>query len=343
MKRSVAFLLTAVLSAALLVLPAAAVESGEFWAENGQALADQGVTQYGERPFREGLMPVLVGDQWNYINEQGEVVDLNQGRFLYVFDFFEGLAAVIDKDTFQVGYIDTTGKLVIPCQFGAYDSMGAVFVGYFHNGTATVLKENSSDPSAMQVGKVDQNGTLTSGYASAGGELTGLYLISDSGYMPDELYVEPEPTEGKLTFQIEKFEGFGSLHPGIGDETVFQNGAAYQARATNVGGKPVSGRYALVSYSSEINVGADGVQTVAAQIHYFDIDLQPGESETYAISSLFSGLSSGGFKFCWVAFDSMEEMEQFDAGVPYSDSDELRGLDGVQALTWIRDTLGVRI
>ena len=343
MRKLFALVLAAAMWMGLTVCPAGAAEAGDVWTEYGQQLEAQGVMQYGERPFREGLMPVLVGDQWNYINEQGQVVDLNQNRFLYVFDFFEGLAAVIDKDTFQVGYIDTTGKLVIPCQFGAYDSMGSVFVGYFHDGTATVLEQTSGDPSAMRVGKVNKSGALTSGYASAGGELTGLYLISDSGYMPDELYVEPEPAEGKLEFQIDKYTGFGSMYPGIGEENVFQNGAAYQAIATNVGGKPVSGTYALVSYAIRPHVEADGTQALAAQIHYFDIDLQPGQSESYSIASQFSGLSNGSFRFCWIAFESQAEKAQFDAGVPYAVPGQPRDLDGVQALAWVRDALGMKV
>ena len=33
----------------------------------------------GERPVREGLTPVLAGERWNRMDEQGEVVDLNRG------------------------------------------------------------------------------------------------------------------------------------------------------------------------------------------------------------------------------------------------------------------------
>ena len=115
MRKILAVLLSVVLAVSVLLVPAgAAVDANRFWQENGDKLMQQNIFQYGERPFREGLMPALVNDQWNYINEKGEVVDLNRDRFMYVFDFFEGLAAVMDKDTMKVGYIDTTGKLVIP-------------------------------------------------------------------------------------------------------------------------------------------------------------------------------------------------------------------------------------
>ena len=33
----------------------------------------------GERPVRDGLTPVLAGERWNRIDEQGEVVDRNRG------------------------------------------------------------------------------------------------------------------------------------------------------------------------------------------------------------------------------------------------------------------------
>ena len=67
--------------------------------------------EYGSRPFREGLKPVLVDGVWMYMDQQSNIVDLNRGRFSYVYDFFDGLAAVIDKNTGKVGYIDKTGAL----------------------------------------------------------------------------------------------------------------------------------------------------------------------------------------------------------------------------------------
>lgn len=67
--------------------------------------------EYGSRPFREGLKPVLVNGVWMYMDQQFNIVDLNRGRFSYVHDFFDGLAAVIDKNTGKVGYIDKTGAL----------------------------------------------------------------------------------------------------------------------------------------------------------------------------------------------------------------------------------------
>ena len=138
MKKSWIALLLAALTTASLALPASASSLPQ-----PQAAAETRaqVEEYGSRPFREGLKPVLVDGVWMYMDQQSNIVDLNRGRFSYVYDFFDGLAAVIDKNTGKVGYIDKTGALRIPCQFGYHDLMGTVYVGYFKNGKATVLKE----------------------------------------------------------------------------------------------------------------------------------------------------------------------------------------------------------
>ena len=121
MKKGCKRVLSALLCAVLLCGSALAFDLEAFWAQNGAALEGKGVFRYGVHEFQDGLMPVLVRNDWgyeladgwvpdtvwNYINESLEVVDLNKGRFSYVFPFFDGLAAVIGDD--GVGYIDTTG------------------------------------------------------------------------------------------------------------------------------------------------------------------------------------------------------------------------------------------
>ena len=143
MKKGCKRVLSALLCAVLLCGSALAFDLEAFWAQNGAALEGKGVFRYGVHEFQDGLMPVLVRNDWgyeladgwvpdtvwNYINESLEVVDLNKGRFSYVFPFFDGLAAVIGDD--GVGYIDTTGTLVIPCSFGAYD-LSLIHILYFN-------------------------------------------------------------------------------------------------------------------------------------------------------------------------------------------------------------------
>ncbi|RHR04838.1 WG repeat-containing protein [Pseudoflavonifractor sp. AF19-9AC] len=292
----------------------------QFWQENGDRLLSQGIFQYGERPFREGLMPALVKEQWNYINEQGEVVDLNRGRFLYVFDFFEGLAAVMDKDTMKVGYIDTTGKLVIPCQYYAYDSMGGVYVGYFHNGKATVFTDGSfaateyggSTVKGAQVAEINKSGSKSSARTWSSDELTRLYLIGDNGYMPDG--VEEQPSSPlKIEFEDDYFlSDFGPL---------------YSLTVTNTSSQPVQGAYSLLVYEPEAicwactrgkayyekylgmenYVHRDDVQ---ARVFPIDLDLAAGESKTFSMR--FQGICFlSDCRFIWVEYDNAAERETY--------------------------------
>lgn len=318
-----------------------AANADQFWQENGDKLLSQDIFQYGERPFREGLMPVLVGDQWNYINEQGKVVDLNRGRFMYVFDFFEGLAAVIDKDTMKVGYIDTTGKLVIPCQYDAYDSMGCVYVGYFHDGKATVFTNGNFAETAYggftvkgaQIAEINKSGAKSNARTWGTDDLVGLYLIGDNGYMPDA--VEIPVVEEPLTLRIVDYTGIGAVDDGVG-YNVFYNGAAYAAQATNNTGEPLNEYYALVSYTPDQSKSG-------TQVFFFEFDLGAGESRQYAFSSAFSGLSRGEYSFLWVKFDSKQEMESFRGAVPFvEDSDGVnRIVDSSRAAAWMQQNFGL--
>lgn len=318
-----------------------AVNADQFWQENGDKLLSQNIFQYGERPFREGLMPVLVGDQWNYINEQGKVVDLNRGRFMYVFDFFEGLAAVMDKDTMKVGYIDTTGKLVIPCQYYAYASMGSVNVGYFHDGKATVFTDGNFTETAYggftvkgaQVAEISKGGIKNNARTWNTDDLVGLYLIGDNGYMPDA--VEIPVVEEPLTLRIVDYTGIGAVDDGVG-YNVFNNGAAYAVQATNNTTEPLNEYYALVSYTPDQSKSG-------TQVFFFEIDLGANESKQYAFSSAFSGLSRGEYSFLWVKFDSKQEMQSFRAAVPFVEESEgiNRMVDSSRAAAWMQQNFGL--
>lgn len=225
MKKACKNILSALLCAVLLCGSALAFDLEAFWTQNGAALEGKGVFRYGVHEFQDGLMPVLVRNDWgyeladgwvpdtvwNYINESLEVVDLNKGRFSYVFPFFDGLAAVIGDD--GVGYIDTTGTLVIPCSFGAYDSMGVVYTGYFRNGTAPVLKEAVSvDPMggsvpSFQVGRIDKAGALVQAYTPVD-TLSDLSFVSDMG---DRLDADadlpaPQTTRNQSSYATTSFE-----------------------------------------------------------------------------------------------------------------------------------------
>lgn len=273
-KRLSSVLLAMALSISIFAVPAFAVDTNTFWQNNAEALAAQNIFQYGERPFREGLIPVLVNDEWNYLNEQAQVVDLNRGRFSYMFDFFDGRAAVIDKNTNKVGYIDKTGTLVIPCQFGYHDMMGTVYTGYFHNGQATVLKEyypaeedfSNGFPmmtsGTWEVAHIDKNGQLVDSYRTVEGMSAGLYLIGDNGYMIDQTETVTEPTYGQSTVKI---KGYTIDEDYVGKMLI---------EVTNNGDAPDKGDLFYVAYSkfmegsTLIDAGAYVPNDLILQIQY---------------------------------------------------------------------------
>ena len=273
-KRLSSVLLAMALSVSVLAVPAFAVDTNTFWQDNAEVLAAQNIFQYGERPFREGLIPVLVNDEWNYLNEQAQVVDLNRGRFSYMFDFFDGRAAVIDKNTNKVGYIDKTGTLVIPCQFGYHDMMGTVYTGYFHNGQATILKEyypaeedfSNGFPmmtsGTWEVAHIDKNGQLVDSYRTVEGMSAGLYLIGDNGYMIDQTETVTEPTYGQSTVKI---KGYTIDEDYVGKMLI---------EVTNNGAAPDKGDLFYVAYSkfmegsTLIDAGAYVPNDLILQIQY---------------------------------------------------------------------------
>lgn len=60
------------------------------------------------------LIPVLLDEEWGYVNPKGEVVITPQYKYAYC--LCDGLALVQTKDD-QWGYIDKSGKEIIPAQY----------------------------------------------------------------------------------------------------------------------------------------------------------------------------------------------------------------------------------
>src|SRR6185369_10730062 len=135
------------------------------------------------QPKVSRLLPVKIGGRWGYINTQGRIVI--RPRFVVAADFSEGLAAVRDEDGWfyyidqsgqcatgalrfryadrfseglaavqresfndRVGFIDRTGKFVIPERF---DSFTGKILGRFENGVAFVIIDG-------KVGFIDHRG-----------------------------------------------------------------------------------------------------------------------------------------------------------------------------------------
>jgi hypothetical protein len=95
------------------------------------------------------LWPVERGDKWGYIDRTGRLVIPFQ--FDYASAFSEGLAAVTIKE--KTGYIDTAGKLTIPAKFDAGFS--------FAEGLAVVIiaHEEAKKP-FWEYGYIDNSGKM---------------------------------------------------------------------------------------------------------------------------------------------------------------------------------------
>lgn len=147
-----------------------------------------------ETLFWDGLAVVIdPQSQYNYIDENYKVVDLNRGRFEVVFPFFEGLAAVIDKNN-KLGYINKNGDIVIACLFGQAGMAGSdVYAGFFRDGTATVFKRaydnvldwGREEPMEVLVAQIDTKGTIVKKFWDCAEKFKGLHLISKYGEMFD--------------------------------------------------------------------------------------------------------------------------------------------------------------
>lgn len=103
----------------------------------------EGKAEYGIGYFNEGLAQLRVygkdGTKAGYIDKTGKVVI--PAEYGTTGEFSEGLAAV-EKDG-KFGFIDKTEKAVIPFQYSwaAYSSSMFRPLGEFHEGLATVLKD----------------------------------------------------------------------------------------------------------------------------------------------------------------------------------------------------------
>ncbi len=104
------------------------------------------------RPFSEGVAWVLDGKKWGLIDRTGKYLIEPRFQFEPAWDFSEGLCPVwqgnwsLDESVGRFGYIDTTGKMVIPAQF-----RGA---GAFSEGMAPIVK-------GSKLGFIDRAGEIS--------------------------------------------------------------------------------------------------------------------------------------------------------------------------------------
>ena len=176
-------LLCGVLAAALLTGPAGAYTLGsdgysitpnqetlDFWAAYKYPLNGQGIYERSSdgwnfcTEFHDGLLLVndsvstpegYIGYYDNYVDKNGTLHNLNQGRYQAMYSFSGGYAAVYavnpDGIGVGVGFVDTQGNEVIPPN-PEYQPLTAngVFTGRFENGRALVIRVPKEMPSMME-------------------------------------------------------------------------------------------------------------------------------------------------------------------------------------------------
>ena len=138
-------------------------ETLDFWTQHKYPLNDRGIYEHSADnwnfcpEFHDGLLliqdtvsPTEEYATWdNYVDKNGTLHDLNQGRYWIMSSFSGGLASVgrdseKSNSAFNVGYIDTKGNEVIPCnddwcrfQYGTLPFV----TGRFESGKAVVLRQ----------------------------------------------------------------------------------------------------------------------------------------------------------------------------------------------------------
>lgn len=138
----------------------------------------EGKVEYGTGNFHEGLAQLWVhgsgGQKAGYIDKTGKVVI--PAEYDSAGEFSEGLADA-EKDG-KWGFIDKTGKTVIPFQYpwAAYSSSMFRPLGEFHEGLATVLKDG-------KFGYIDKTGAevIPRQYQTAMSFSEGLAAVEKDG------------------------------------------------------------------------------------------------------------------------------------------------------------------
>ena len=121
------------------------------------------------RAFSDGLAVVKkTDDTYAYIDKTGKIV-IDASKYRYVDSFSEGMARVwkVEGNTRRCGFIDKTGKEVIPCQ---YD-----WVGHFIDGVTYVLQN-------QQLWTMDKTGKKLNYLTDAAHSVS----YTGAGYVPEK-------------------------------------------------------------------------------------------------------------------------------------------------------------
>jgi hypothetical protein len=89
--------------------------------------------------FNEGLAPVRKDKLWGFIDTEGNVVIQPQfaERMLYTPKFSSGICRVYDIETGSAGFIDKSGKFVIPYKYYAVSDFNGDFAVNYEPGSAS--------------------------------------------------------------------------------------------------------------------------------------------------------------------------------------------------------------
>ena len=150
-------------------------ETRLFWEEFKYPLNEKGIVEHSAdnwnfcAEFHDGLL--LVHDSYstpddylgyydNFVDKNGVIHDLNQGRYNMMYSFSGGYSAVTPSNdhpsglTSGIGYVDTNGNEVIPINeeyelfyVGGQNSGTGIYTGRFENGKALVIREPYREPS----------------------------------------------------------------------------------------------------------------------------------------------------------------------------------------------------
>lgn len=164
-------------------------ETRLFWEEFKYSLNEQKIYEHSAdnwnfcAEFHDGLLLVhdgastpsyLSGYYDNFVDKEGNIHNLNQGRYNMMYSFSGGYSAVTPSNEHPsglnsgVGYVDKNGNEAIPINeeyktfnVGGQNSGTGIYTGRFENGRALVIREPYREPTGHPSVSVDDPYTCT--------------------------------------------------------------------------------------------------------------------------------------------------------------------------------------
>lgn len=245
----------------------------------------------------------------------------------HIYQCYNGFASLQDFTGDELnGYVDQTGKVVIPCIYGRYYGAGDTEIGHFHNGRVWVLKKDywmDLDNFVMQgavdledtweVAQLDEQGNMVVPWTTVPAHAEGLHMVSDGGYCNDcggsilEQSTEvqmPEPTRYKSTA---KLTAVGAADMDYGCFTV---------TVTNDTDNPDSGTVALVLASSQATVSFLDYNVPAHSSRSYEIGVVGHVANTTLQLFQYFNSWEGMVNASIITFESDDDLAAYQATVP---------------------------